>query len=131
MLEFVGLADRAGHYPNQLSGGQKQRVGIARALATSPALLLADESTSALDPETTHEVLALLKRVNRELGVTVVVITHEMDVVSSIADRVAVMESGRVVEQGNATTLLQPADRRGKAVCCDHRQARPHRQGSG
>ena len=70
-------------------------------LATSPALLLADESTSALDPETTHEVLALLKRVNRELGVTVVVITHEMDVVSSIADRVAVMESGRVVEQGN------------------------------
>ena len=101
MLEFVGLADRAGHYPNQLSGGQKQRVGIARALATSPALLLADESTSALDPETTHEVLALLKRVNRELGVTVVVITHEMDVVSSIADRVAVMESGRVVEQGN------------------------------
>ena len=101
MLEFVGLADRAGHYPNQLSGGQKQRVGIARALATSPALLLADESTSALDPETTHEVLALLKRVNRELGVTVVVITHEMDVVSSIAYRVAVMESGRVVEQGN------------------------------
>ena len=101
MLEFVGLADRAGHYPNQLSGGQKQRVGIARALATNPALLLADESTSALDPETTHEVLALLKRVNRELGVTVVVITHEMDVVSSIADRVAVMESGRVVEQGN------------------------------
>lgn len=101
MLEFVGLADRADHYPNQLSGGQKQRVGIARALATSPALLLADESTSALDPETTHEVLALLKRVNRELGVTVVVITHEMDVVSAIADRVAVMESGRVVEQGN------------------------------
>lgn len=101
MLEFVGLADRAGHYPNQLSGGQKQRVGIARALATNPALLLADESTSALDPETTHEVLALLKKVNRELGVTVVVITHEMDVVSTIADRVAVMESGRVVEEGN------------------------------
>ena len=101
MLEFVGLADRADHYPNQLSGGQKQRVGIARALATNPALLLADESTSALDPETTHEVLALLKKVNRELGVTVVVITHEMDVVSAIADRVAVMESGRVVEQGN------------------------------
>ncbi|MDO5749796.1 MAG: methionine ABC transporter ATP-binding protein [Rothia sp. (in: high G+C Gram-positive bacteria)] len=101
MLEFVGLADRAGHYPNQLSGGQKQRVGIARALATSPSLLLADESTSALDPETTQEVLALLKKVNRELGITVVVITHEMDVVSSIADRVAVMETGRVVEEGN------------------------------
>ena len=101
MLEFVGLADRANHYPNQLSGGQKQRVGIARALATSPSLLLADESTSALDPETTQEVLALLKKVNRELGITVVVITHEMDVVSSIADRVAVMETGRVVEEGN------------------------------
>ena len=100
MLEFVGLSDRAGHYPNQLSGGQKQRVGIARALATNPSLLLADEATSALDPETTQEVLALLKRVNRDLGITVVVITHEMDVVASIADRVAVMESGRVVEEG-------------------------------
>ena len=100
LLEFVGLSDRAGHYPNQLSGGQKQRVGIARALATNPSLLLADEATSALDPETTQEVLALLKRVNRDLGITVVVITHEMDVVASIADRVAVMESGRVVEEG-------------------------------
>ena len=101
MLEFVGLADRAKYYPSQLSGGQKQRVGIARALATKPSLLLADEATSALDPETTHEVLELLKEVNRELGVTVIVITHEMDVVSSIADRVAVMEEGRVVETGS------------------------------
>lgn len=101
MLEFVGLADKAKNYPDQLSGGQKQRVGIARALATSPSLLLADESTSALDPETTSEVLSLLKKVNAELGITVVVITHEMDVVSSIADRVAVMEKGRVVELGN------------------------------
>ena len=101
MLEFVGLADRAKYYPSQLSGGQKQRVGIARALATKPSLLLADEETSALDPETTHEVLELLKEVNRELGITVIVITHEMDVVSSIADRVAVMEEGRVVETGS------------------------------
>lgn len=100
MLEFVGLSERANYYPDQLSGGQKQRVGIARALATNPSLLLADESTSALDPETTHEVLALLKKVNQELGVTVVVITHEMDVVASIASRVAVMEKGRVVEEG-------------------------------
>ena len=101
MLEFVGLADRAKYYPSQLSGGQKQRVGIARALATKPSLLLADEATSALDPETTHEVLELLKEVNRELGITVIVITHEMDVVSSIVDRVAVMEEGRVVETGS------------------------------
>lgn len=101
MLEFVGLADRAKYYPSQLSGGQKQRVGIARALATKPSLLLADEATSALDPETTHEVLELLKEVNRELGITVIVITHEMDVVSSIADRVAVMEEGRLVETGS------------------------------
>ena len=101
MLEFVGLAERAKYYPSQLSGGQKQRVGIARALATKPSLLLADEATSALDPETTHEVLELLKEVNRELGITVIVITHEMDVVSSIADRVAVMEEGRVVETGS------------------------------
>lgn len=101
MLEFVGLADKAKSYPDQLSGGQKQRVGIARALATSPSLLLADESTSALDPETTSEVLDLLKKVNADLGITVVVITHEMDVVSTIADRVAVMEAGKVVELGN------------------------------
>ena len=101
LLEFVGLADKAKNYPDQLSGGQKQRVGIARALATSPSLLLADESTSALDPETTAEVLDLLKKVNHELGITVIVITHEMDVVSNIADRVAVMELGKVVESGN------------------------------
>ncbi|MBF0808813.1 methionine ABC transporter ATP-binding protein [Rothia nasimurium] len=101
LLDFVGLADKAKNYPDQLSGGQKQRVGIARALATSPSLLLADESTSALDPETTAEVLDLLKKVNAELGITVIVITHEMDVVSTIADRVAVMENGCVVESGN------------------------------
>ena len=106
LLEFVGLTERAGNYPEQLSGGQKQRVGIARALATSPELLLADESTSALDPETTQEVLGLLRRVNRELGITIVLITHEMDVVRSIADRVAVMDSGRVVEVGTTAEIF-------------------------
>ncbi|NMB21898.1 MAG: ATP-binding cassette domain-containing protein, partial [Corynebacterium sp.] len=101
MLEFVGLSDKGKNYPEQLSGGQKQRVGIARALATNPSLLLADEATSALDPETTREVLALLRKVNKELGITIVVITHEMEVVRSIADHVAVMEDGRVVEHGS------------------------------
>jgi len=100
LLDFVGLLSKAHSHPEQLSGGQKQRVGIARALATNPQLLLADEATSALDPETTADVLALLRRVNRELGVTVIVITHEMDAIRSIANRVAVMDSGKIVERG-------------------------------
>ncbi|WAC66446.1 ATP-binding cassette domain-containing protein [Agrococcus sp. SL85] len=100
LLRFVGLADKADAYPEQLSGGQQQRVGIARALAAEPSILLADEATSALDPETTDEVLDLLARVNRELGVTIVVITHEMDVIARIAGKVAVMDRGRVVEAG-------------------------------
>ena len=101
LLDFVGLLDRAHQYPEQLSGGQKQRVGIARALVRDPRLLLADEATSALDPETTADVLALLDRVNRELGVTIVLITHEMDAIRAIADRVAVMEGGRIIEDGD------------------------------
>jgi D-methionine transport system ATP-binding protein len=101
LLDFVGLLDRAHQYPEQLSGGQKQRVGIARALARDPRILLADEATSALDPETTSDVLALLDRVNRELGVTIVLITHEMDAIRAIADRVAVMEGGRIIENGD------------------------------
>lgn len=101
VLDFVGLLDRAHSYPEQLSGGQKQRVGVARALAGSPRILLADELTSALDPETTQDVLALLKRINRELGVTIVLITHEMEVIRAIADRVAVLDDGRVVELGS------------------------------
>jgi D-methionine transport system ATP-binding protein len=101
LLEFVGLADKAGAHPDQLSGGQKQRVGIARALATRPRILLADEATSALDPETTQEVLALLRRVNAEQGVTIIVITHEMEVIQSIATKVAVMDRGRVIEHGD------------------------------
>jgi D-methionine transport system ATP-binding protein len=116
LLNFVGLADKAHAWPEELSGGQKQRVGVARALATSPKILLADEATSALDPETTVEVLRLLKRVNTELGITIMVITHEMDVVKTIADRVVVMEQGRIVEQGPVFDIFSrpqhPATRR-------------------
>ncbi|GAA1739917.1 methionine ABC transporter ATP-binding protein [Aeromicrobium alkaliterrae] len=106
LLRFVGLFDKALAYPEQLSGGQKQRVGIARALAAGPSILLADEATSALDPETTVEVLNLLKRVNTELGVTVLVITHEMEVVKTIADRIVVMEEGGIVESGSAFEIF-------------------------
>jgi D-methionine transport system ATP-binding protein len=116
LLHFVGLADKAHSHVEELSGGQKQRVGIARALATNPQLLLADEATSALDPDTTQEVLGLLRRVNRELGITIVVITHEMDVVRSLAHRVVVMEAGRIVEEGPVVQVLsdprEPVTRR-------------------
>ena len=101
LLRFVGLEDKADHYPEQLSGGQKQRVGIARALATSPNILICDEATSALDPETTEEILNLLKKVNEEYHVTILLITHEMQVVRKICDRVAVMENGQVIEAGS------------------------------
>ena len=100
LLELVGLAHLANRYPAQISGGQKQRVAIARALASNPRVLLSDEATSALDPETTRSILDLLRQVNRELGVTVVLITHQMQVIKQIADRVAVMEAGQVVELG-------------------------------
>lgn len=116
LLHFVGLADKARSHPEQLSGGQKQRVGIARALATSPRILLADEATSALDPDTTQEVLMLLQRVNAELGVTILLITHEMDVIRTLADRVVVMEKGRIIEAGDVFDVLSsprlPATRR-------------------
>ena len=100
LLELVGLAALAERYPSQISGGQKQRVGIARALASQPKVLLSDEATSALDPETTRSILALLARINRELGLTIVLITHQMQVIKQIAHRVAVMEGGQIVEQG-------------------------------
>lgn len=106
LLDLVDLADKRDRYPAELSGGQKQRVGIARALATHPRILLCDEATSALDPDTTRAILALLKRVNRELGVTILLITHEMQVIKEICDRVAVIEDGRIVEQGEAFTVL-------------------------
>jgi D-methionine transport system ATP-binding protein len=100
LLDLVGLGDKAGSYPSELSGGQKQRVGIARALATDPKLLLSDEATSALDPETTQSILELLKRINADLGLTVLLITHEMEVVKTIASHVAVIDAGRIVEAG-------------------------------
>ena len=100
LLDLVGLTEKARAYPAQLSGGQKQRVGIARALAARPALLLCDEATSALDPETTRSILALLKDINARLGLTILLITHEMEVVRGIADRVAVIDNGRIIEEG-------------------------------
>ena len=100
LLELVGLSALADRYPSQISGGQKQRVGIARALASRPKVLLSDEATSALDPETTRSILALLRQVNKELGLTVVLITHQMQVIKQVADRVAVIDAGRIVEQG-------------------------------
>ncbi|CDX33597.1 DL-methionine transporter subunit; ATP-binding component of ABC superfamily [Mesorhizobium sp. SOD10] len=100
LLQLVGLSEKANAYPASLSGGQKQRVGIARALAARPALLLSDEATSALDPETTRSILALLKDINSRLGLTILLITHEMEVIRSIADRVAVIDAGRIVEEG-------------------------------
>ena len=109
LLALVGLSEHATKYPAQLSGGQKQRVGIARALSTRPTILLCDEATSALDPQTTASVLELLSRINRELGLTIVLITHEMDVIRRVCDRVAVLDAGRVVEQGAvADVFLHP-----------------------
>ena len=106
LLEMVGLADRADYYPSQLSGGQKQRVGIARALANDPTVLLCDEATSALDPNTTASILNLLKEINERLGITIVLITHEMEVVQQICHRVAVMEDGKVIEVNEAYELF-------------------------
>lgn len=106
LLELVGIADKADAYPAQLSGGQKQRVAIARALANDPSVLLCDEATSALDPQTTKAILQLLKNLNQTLGITIVVITHEMEVVKKICDRVAVMEHGHVVEQGDVFNVF-------------------------
>lgn len=106
LLEVVGLADKAKAYPSQLSGGQKQRVAIARAIANNPKILLCDEATSALDPQTTKSVLELLKRINREYGITIAVVTHEMSVVEEICDKVAILDEGHVVETGNVTEIF-------------------------
>ena len=106
LLMYVGLSERVHSYPSQLSGGQKQRVAIARALANDPKVLLCDEATSALDPQTTRAILELLRRLNKELGITVVVITHEMNVIKRICDHVAVMENGEVVEEGDVFSVF-------------------------
>lgn len=106
LLDLVGLSDKAKAYPGQLSGGQKQRVGIARALAGDPKVLLSDEATSALDPETTRSILQLLRDLNQQLGLTVLLITHEMDVVKTVCDSAALMRGGRVVESGTVGELL-------------------------
>lgn len=107
LVQLVGLEGREKSYPAQLSGGQKQRVGIARALANNPEVLLCDEATSALDPKTTDDILALLAKINRELGLTIVMITHEMQVVSKICHKVAVMENGRVIEEGAVVDVFR------------------------
>lgn len=106
LLKMVGLEDKRNAYPAQLSGGQKQRVGIARALANNPSVLLCDEATSALDPTTTLSILRLLKRINEELNITIVMITHEMHVVKEICNRMAIMQNGQVVEEGNVYNIF-------------------------
>ena len=116
LLEVVGLPDKANAYPAQLSGGQKQRIAIARALATDPKVLLCDEATSALDPNTTHAILTLIKDINKKLGITVVVITHQMSVVEEICDHVAILDGGVVVEQGPAKEIFTaPREERTRA----------------
>lgn len=107
LIDLVGLSDKSEAYPAQLSGGEKQRVGIARALANNPKVLLCDEATSALDPQTTDEVLDLLAKINEELNVTIVLITHEMEVVRKICDRVAVMNKGEIVEEGSVLNVFR------------------------
>lgn len=107
LLALVGLPDKADAYPAQLSGGQKQRIAIARALATNPKVLLCDEATSALDPNTTHAILTLIKDINAKMGITVVVITHQMSVVEEICSHVAILDGGRVVEEGDVSDIFQ------------------------
>ena len=106
LLELVGLPDKAEAYPAQLSGGQKQRIAIARALATDPKVLLCDEATSALDPNTTHAILELIRKINKELGITVVIITHQMSVVEEVCNRVAILDNGTVVEEGEVQAIF-------------------------
>ncbi len=106
LLELVGLPDKADAYPAQLSGGQKQRIAIARALATNPKVLLCDEATSALDPNTTHAILQLIQKINHEMGITVVIITHQMSVVEDVCSHVAILDNGTVVEQGSVRDIF-------------------------
>lgn len=105
LLDMVGLSDKQGAYPAQLSGGQKQRVGIARALATEPDIVMCDEATSALDPGTTEAIMQLIKKINRELGITFIIITHEMEVIKQVCSRVAILEAGLVIEEGSVVDI--------------------------
>jgi D-methionine transport system ATP-binding protein len=115
LLELTHIQDKRHHYPKQLSGGQKQRVAIARSLASEPKVLLSDEATSSLDPQTTHTILNLLKEINQTLGVTILLITHQMEVVKQICDRVALLEQGKLVEQGSLLEFLtRPKTAQGK-----------------
>ncbi len=107
LIELVGLQGRENAYPSELSGGQKQRVGIARALANDPTILLCDEATSALDPDTTEQILDLLKKINKQLGITIVMITHQMEVVQKVCHRIAVMSDGQVVEEGHVKDIFE------------------------
>ena len=119
LLELVGLPDKAEAYPAQLSGGQKQRIAIARALATDPKVLLCDEATSALDPNTTHAILELIRKINKELGITVVIITHQMSVVEEVCNRVAILDNGTVVEEGEVQAIFShPSSAAAKPRTC-------------
>src|SRR5690606_24480168 len=106
LLDLIGLNEKSDDYPSSLSGGQKQRVAIARALASDPQILLCDEATSALDPQTTRSILSLLKRINQELDITIVIITHQMEVIRAIANRVAVISDGEIVEEGDTFEIF-------------------------
>ena len=125
LLRYVDLGEKANAYPSQRSGGQKQRVSISRALASDPKVLLCDEATSALDPQTTASILKLLRRLNEETGITIVIITHQMQVVKDICQRVAVMEQGRVAEEGACTPSLPIRSRRSRAALCAAPTATP------
>ena len=124
LLELVGLSDKANAYPAQLSGGQQQRIAIARALATDPEVLLCDEATSALDPKTTRSILELIKQINERLGITVIIITHQMNVIEDICTRVAILENGTVVEEGEVSKVFSnPASDAGKNIVSPEERA--------
>ena len=135
ILELVGLTDKAQAYPLQLSGGQKQRVGIARALSNGPDVLLSDEATSALDPQTTYSILELLKDINKKLGLTIVLITHELDVLKHICNNMAVIEHGQIVEEGPVEKFfLNPVSKSAKQfvhILQGFQEKRIYREGAG
>ena len=123
LLQTVGLSEKAGSYPSQLSGGQQQRVAIARALANDPKFLLCDEATSALDPQTTASILTLLKEINEKMGITIILITHQMSVVQEICTKVAIIEDGKLVENGSVTEVFEnPKSEAGKMLVIGNRE---------